>query len=67
MLKSDLSVEKDTFNNPKLGEIHFKNGYIKLNTLTFHKRKRRDYMTYCIMREYKNPEISKKKKDIKYN
>ncbi len=51
-----------TFTNPKLGEIHFKNGYIKLITQTFHKRKRTDFMTYCIWRDYKqSPQLKRQK------
>lgn len=53
LLKTNLRVNADTFDDPKLGEVHFKNGYIKLKTLTFHKRKRTDYMTYCLFRDYK--------------
>ena len=60
MIKTDLSVDNETFNNPKLGEIHFKNGYIKLKSQTFHKRKRSDYMTYCIWRDFNQPTEEKR-------
>ena len=53
IIKTNLRVDEKTFSDPKLGQIHFKNGYIDLKTQTFHKRKRTDFMTYCIWREYK--------------
>lgn len=53
IIKTNLRVDEKTFSDPKLGQIHFKNGYINLKTQTFHQRKRTDYMTYCIWREYK--------------
>lgn len=60
MVKANLRVNSDTFSQPKLGEIHFKNGYIKLQDLTFHKRRRTDYMTYCLFRDYKKaPELKR--------
>ncbi len=67
-LKTNLRVNENTFNDPKLGEVHFKNGYIKLKTLTFHKRKRTDHMTYCIFRDYKKaPKEKRQKLDEIYN
>ncbi len=62
LLKTNLTVKDDTFTNPKLGEIHFKNGYIKLITQTFHRRKRTDFMTYCIWRDYKQSSKLKRQK-----
>lgn len=64
-IKTNLTVKSDTFNNPKLGEIHFKNGYILLKDLTFHKRKRTDFMTYCIWRNFKNSPEEKKQMILK--
>lgn len=54
LIKTNLRVDEKKFTDPKLGEIHFKNGYIKIETGTFHIRKRTDYMTYCLWRDYKN-------------
>lgn len=52
-IKTNLRVDEKLFSNPKLGEIHFKNGYLDLKTLEFRQRKRTDYMTYCIWRDFK--------------
>lgn len=51
-IKSNLRVDESKFLNPKLGEIHFMNGYINLKDKTFRQRVRTNYMTYCIMRNY---------------
>jgi len=60
-IETDLRVDEKTFQNPKLEQIHFKNGYIHLKTLKFKQRKRTDYMTYCINRDFKPVKDSSKK------
>ncbi len=53
LIKTNLRVSDEIFNNPKIGEIHFKDGYIDLKNLEFRERKRTDYMTFCIFRNFK--------------
>lgn len=53
ILITNLTVKKETFEDPKLCQIHFKNGYIDMKTQKFKKRRKTDYMTYCIWREFK--------------
>jgi hypothetical protein len=51
-IKTNLRVHDKTFSDPKLGEIHFRNGYLNLRTMEFKQRKRTDFMTYCIQRDF---------------
>jgi len=49
MLFKDNQIDLDNYTR----QIHFSNGYIDMNKSTFKQRKaNRDYVTYCIPREY---------------
>lgn len=43
------------FDDPKLDQIHFMNGYVNLKDGKLYERTKSDKMSYCIMREYKEP------------
>jgi hypothetical protein len=43
------------FDDPKLDQIHFMNGYINLKDSKLYERTKSDKMTYCIMSEFKEP------------
>jgi len=54
LIKTQLMINQEYFNNPRLYEIHFKDGYIDMKTNEFKQRKREDYVSYCIMRNIKS-------------
>ena len=53
LIKTQLMINPEYFNNPRLYEIHFKDGYIDMKNNEFKQRKREDYASYCIMRNIK--------------
>jgi phage/plasmid-associated DNA primase len=61
LIKTNLRVNENVFNDAKIGEIHFKDGYIDLKTLTFKARTKSHYMTFCICRDFKPKDGTEKK------
>ena len=53
LMKVKLMIDTSYFNNPRLFEIHFRDGYIDMRTNEFKQRKQSDYVSYCIMRSIK--------------
>lgn len=65
-LLKNLDKKDSIFDSSKktINQIHYNNGYFDIKTFKFVERKKTDYITYCIDRDFKMP--SKEKIDIVY-
>ena len=60
-LLKNMDKKDSIFDSSKktINQIHFNNGYFDIKTFKFVERKKTDYITYCIDREFKMPKQEK--------
>lgn len=62
LLINYMSKEDHYFDDPKLNQIHFLNGYINFEDGKMYRRTKEDKMTYCIMKNFSVPKMISLKK-----